>query len=58
MLYKLVKGKNIVGVATESDFRKFQPKHNRVLFSDVENGEFVEYKEKYYQKVRRGSRSK
>ena len=48
MLYKLVKGKNIVGVATESDFRKFQPKHNRVLFSDVENGEFVEYKEKYY----------
>jgi len=48
MVYKLVINKTIIGVVAESDFRRFQPKHKRVMFSDVENGEFVEYREKYY----------
>lgn len=48
MYYKLIQGKNIIGIATSIDFRKYQEKHKRILFADEETGQFVEYKEKYY----------
>lgn len=48
MLYKLKDKKNIVGVITSTDFRRLQKRHNRVLFSDEESAQFVEYNGIYY----------
>ena len=44
MYYKLIQGKNIIGIATSIDFRKYQEKHKMILFADEETGQFVEYK--------------
>ena len=48
MFYKLVDDKTIIGAVTSDDFRKYQVKHKRVLISDEENAQFVEYKDVYY----------
>ena len=48
MYYKIVQGKTIVGAISSIDFRKYQEKHKRILFADEEDGQFVEFKEKYY----------
>lgn len=48
MFYKLVNDKTIIGAVTSDDFRKYQVKHKRVLISDEENAQFVEYKDVYY----------
>ena len=48
MFYKLVDDKTIIGAVTSDDFRKYQVKHKRILISDEENAQFVEYKDVYY----------
>lgn len=48
MYYKLINGQNIVGVVTQSDFRKYQIKHGLVLYADIEQAQYVEYESKYY----------
>lgn len=48
MYYKLIQEKSIVGIISLNDFRRYQPKHNLVLFSDVENAQYVEYKGVFY----------
>ena len=48
MYYKLINGQNIVGVISLSDFRKYQSKHNTILFSDVDHAQYVEYKGVFY----------
>ena len=48
MFYKLVNDKTIIGAVTSDDFRKYQVKHKRILISDEENAQFVEYKDVYY----------
>lgn len=48
MFYKLVENNIIIGAVTGDDFRKYQVKHKRVLISDEENAQFVEYKDVYY----------
>lgn len=48
MFYKLVENNIIIGVVTGDDFRKYQVKHKRILISDEENAQFVEYKDVYY----------
>lgn len=48
MYYKLIDNNKIIGVITKDNFRKYQPKHGRILFSDEENAQFIEYKNVYY----------
>lgn len=48
MYYKLISDHNIVGVISLSDFRKYQQKHNLILFSDVDHAQYVEYKGVFY----------
>ena len=48
MFYKIIDNNNIIGVATEDNFRKFQRKHNIVIYSDVRQSQFIEYNYKYY----------
>jgi len=46
--YKLIDGKNIVGVISSSDFRRLQKRHKLVLFADEETAQFVDYNGVYY----------
>lgn len=46
--YKLISGKNIVGAVSLNDFRRYQSKHGIVLFSDIDNAQYVEFKGVYY----------
>lgn len=48
MYYKLINNNKIIGVITKDNFRKYQSKHGRILFSDEENAQFIEYKNIYY----------
>lgn len=48
MYYKLIDNNKIIGVITKDNFRKYQSKHGRILFSDEENAQFIEYKNIYY----------
>lgn len=48
MYYKLIDGKNIVGVISSSDFRRLQKRHKLVLFADEETAQFVDYNGVYY----------
>ena len=48
MYYKLIDNNKIIGVITKDNFRKYQPKHGRILFSDEENAQFIEYKNVCY----------
>jgi len=40
--YKLINGKNFVGVATQLDFREYQHKHNVLLTCDEERAQYVQ----------------
>ena len=44
----MIDSQSIVGVLSDDDFRRYQPKHNSVLFADIENAQFAEYKNSYY----------
>ena len=46
--YKLTDGRTIVGVVTNSDFRKYKPKTGMVVYSPLESAQLAEYKEKFY----------
>lgn len=46
--YKLINNQNIIGVISQTDFRKYQSKHNLILISDIENAQYVEYKGIFY----------
>ena len=46
--YKLINDQNIVGVVSLNDFRRYQPKHGLILFSDIDNAQYVEFKGVYY----------
>lgn len=48
MFYKLIDGQNIVGVATQHDFRRLQPKHNLILICAEDEAQCVEYNGIYY----------
>lgn len=43
MYYKLINNDKLVGVATPSDFRRFQHKHNILLISDAEHVQYIQY---------------
>lgn len=45
MYYKLLSGTNIVGVVSYLDFRRFQEKHHTVIFSEINDAEYAQYKE-------------
>lgn len=46
--YKLTDGRTIVGVITNSDFRKYKPKTGMIVYSPLESAQLAEYKEKFY----------
>ena len=48
MYYKLIDGQNIVGVASLDNFRKYQPKHGQIMYSTIEQAQYVEYKDSLY----------
>lgn len=39
--FKLINGRNFVGVASSLDFLKFQQKHRLLLLSDIEQGQYI-----------------
>lgn len=46
--YKLINGKDFVGIATQDDFLTHQKKHNILLACDVRNAQYVQYNDQYY----------
>ncbi len=46
--YKLISGKNIVGIGQSLDFRKFQKKHRVILFCDEQFAQYIQYKDTLY----------
>lgn len=46
--YKLTSGKNIIGIVTSLDFRRFQKKHRIILICDVQSAQYVQYKDILY----------
>lgn len=48
MYYKLLSSQGIVGVVRDDDFRKYQSKRKIVMFSNIENAQFVEWRGGYY----------
>ena len=48
MYYKLINGQNIVGVVSLNDFRRYQAKHGLVIYSDVDEAQYVEFRGVYY----------
>ena len=46
--YKLISGRNIVGVVSLNDFRRYQAKHGIVLLSDIDTAQYVEFRGVYY----------
>lgn len=46
--YKLIDGKNFVGVATDDNFLTFQKKHNILLACDVDKAQYIQYYDKFY----------
>lgn len=46
--YKLINGKNIVGIGLSLDFRKFQKKHGVILFCDEQFAQYIQYKDTLY----------
>lgn len=48
MYYKLIDGQNIVGVVSLDNFRKYQPKHGQIMYSTIEQAQYVEYKDSLY----------
>ena len=46
--YKLINGTTFVGVATQSDFRVFQHKHQIILACDEEKAQYVQIGDAFY----------
>lgn len=46
--FKIVQNDKIIGVVTSNNFRVFQTRHNFLLISDENKGQFVEYDNKLY----------
>ena len=46
--FKLIKDHNIIGIIDDNNFRKYQKKHKIIVFSNVEDAEFIEYKNQFY----------
>lgn len=46
--YKLISGKNFVGVITQHNFREYQHKHNILLACDEEKAQYVQLSDIYY----------
>ena len=46
--FKLIKDHNIIGIIDNDNFRKYQKKHKIIVFSDINNAEFIEYKNQFY----------
>ena len=46
--FKLIKENNIFGVISNYNFRKYQKKYDRIIFSDINSAEFIEYKDLFY----------
>lgn len=46
--YKIKENENIIGVINSDNFRILQPRHNFLMISNEEKGQFVEYQDKLY----------
>ena len=46
--YKLTDGHTIVGVISNSDFRKYKPKTGMCVYANINDAQFAEYNNKYY----------
>lgn len=46
--FKLIDGTNIVGLANEDSFRRYQPKHGLILISDIDSAQCVDFRDTYY----------
>lgn len=46
--YKMIGGKNIVGIVTQLDFVKFQKKHKIIESCDISIAQFAQFKERLY----------
>lgn len=46
--YKIKENENIIGVINSDSFRILQPRHNFLMISNEEKGQFVEYQDKLY----------
>lgn len=46
--YKILEGKNFIGVGTSSDMRKYQKKHNIILISDENSAEYIQIGDSLY----------
>ena len=46
--FKLIDGKNIVGIATDDNLRKFQKNIKTMLFSDIDTAQYIEVNDVYY----------
>lgn len=46
--YKLINGKNFVGVVSQLDFRTYQHKHNVLLSCDEDKAQYVQFGDIYY----------
>lgn len=48
MYFKIIRDDNIVGIASDFNLRKHQPKHNLILFADIETAQYVDVDGKLY----------
>lgn len=48
MYYKIIQERNIIGIASERDFRRWQSRNGLIVVTNADNAQFVEYNEKYY----------
>lgn len=46
--YKILVDSNYIGVATTTDFRRYQKKHNIIIVSDENNAQFISYNNVLY----------
>lgn len=46
--FKLIKENNIFGIINDYNFRRFQKKHEMIIFSEISSAEFIEYKGFFY----------
>lgn len=48
MYFKIIRDDNIVGIASDFNLRKHQPKHNLILFADIETAQYVDVDGRLY----------
>lgn len=48
MYYKIIQERNIIGVASENDFRRWQSRNGLIVVANADNAQFLEYAERYY----------